>query len=58
LALGHDNDVVVHNLKMSPNTVRTHVQNILAKLKVHSKLEAVSLAIREGWIQLPHTRAA
>ena len=58
LALGHDNDVVGSNLKMSPNTVRTHVQNILSKLKVHSKLEAVSLAIREGWIQLPHTRAA
>lgn len=58
LALGHDNDAVAVALKMSPNTVRTHVQNILSKLQVHSKLEAVSRAIREGWIQIPKQPAA
>jgi DNA-binding NarL/FixJ family response regulator len=58
LALGHDNHLVARDLKMSPNTVRTHVQNILSKLKVHSKLEAVSRGIREGWIRIPQEPAA
>ena len=58
LSLGHDNDAVATALRMSPNTVRTHVQNILAKLKVHSKLEAVSRGIREGWIRIPQEPAA
>jgi DNA-binding NarL/FixJ family response regulator len=58
LSLGKDNAAVAANLKMSPNTVRTHVQNILAKLKVHSKLEAVSRAVREGWIRIPQEPAA
>jgi DNA-binding NarL/FixJ family response regulator len=30
------------------NTVRTHVQSILKKLGAHSKLEAVSIARRQG----------
>jgi DNA-binding NarL/FixJ family response regulator len=58
LALGHDNLKVAERLGMSPNTVRTHVQNILSKLKVHSKLEAVTKAIREGWITVPLQPAA
>jgi len=58
LALGHDNLTVADRLRMSPNTVRTHVQNILGKLKVHSKLEAVTRAIREGWITVPQQPAA
>jgi len=58
LALGHDNELVAKTLKMSPNTVRTHVQNILSKLNVHSKLEAVSRGIREGWIRIPQEPAA
>lgn len=35
-------------LHLSRNTVRNHVQNILTKLGVHSQLEAVTVAIREG----------
>src|SRR3982074_616268 len=58
LALGQDNEAVAQVLRMSPNTVRTHVQNILSKLKVHSKLEAVSRGIREGWIRIPQQPAA
>jgi len=58
LSLGYDNEMVGRRLTMSPNTVRTHVQNILAKLKVHSKLEAVSRGIREGWIRFPQEGAA
>ncbi|HYM96417.1 MAG TPA: response regulator transcription factor [Candidatus Sulfotelmatobacter sp.] len=58
LSQGHDNEVVARALHLSPNTVRTHVQNILTKLHVHSKLEAVSLAIRKGWIRIPQEPAA
>ncbi|HVE47108.1 MAG TPA: response regulator transcription factor [Acidimicrobiales bacterium] len=35
-------------LFLSPNTVRTHIRNLLAKLEVHSSLEAVGLALRAG----------
>jgi DNA-binding NarL/FixJ family response regulator len=35
-------DMAAH-LRMSPNTVRTHLQNLMAKLGVHSALEAVAL---------------
>ena len=58
LSLGHDNATVARALHMSPNTVRTHVQNILSKLGVHSKLEAVSRAVREGWIEIAQKPAA
>ena len=58
LAAGHDNATVARALRMSPNTVRTHVQNILSKLNVHSKLEAVARGVREGWIVIATERAA
>ncbi len=35
-------------LFLSPNTVRTHIRNLLAKLDVRSSLEAVGLALRAG----------
>ena len=35
-------------LGLSANTVRTHTQNLIAKLGVHSTLEAVALALRHG----------
>jgi DNA-binding NarL/FixJ family response regulator len=35
-------------LGLSSNTVRTHTQNLIAKLGVHSTLESVALALRHG----------
>jgi two-component system NarL family response regulator len=35
-------------LGLSANTVRTHTQNLLAKLDMHSALEAITLAMRAG----------
>jgi DNA-binding NarL/FixJ family response regulator len=35
-------------LGMSPATLRTHIQNIITKLGVHSKTEALAFAIRHG----------
>lgn len=39
---------ITATLRMSPNTLRTHMQNVLTKLGVHSKMEALVLAIRHG----------
>ncbi|MEA2902068.1 MAG: two-component system, cell cycle sensor histidine kinase and response regulator CckA [Actinomycetota bacterium] len=45
---GLPNAKVAERLGVSANTVRNHVQRILSKLNVHSKLEAVVLTSREG----------
>jgi DNA-binding NarL/FixJ family response regulator len=44
LARGANSADIASTLNVSPNTVRTHVQSILAKLQVHSRLEAVAFA--------------
>src|SRR5579875_3656218 len=46
LANGNRRRDVAERLHMSPNTVRTHLQNLMAKLDVHSALEAVALTRR------------
>jgi DNA-binding NarL/FixJ family response regulator len=43
LAEGTARRDMAERLHMSPNTVRTHLQNLMAKLGVHSALEAVAL---------------
>ena len=48
LADGMTGDQISKQLGVSPHTLRTHTQNVLMKLKVHSKLEAVVVAIRHG----------
>jgi two-component system nitrate/nitrite response regulator NarL len=52
LAHGRRNDDVAATLFISPQTVHTHVRNLLGKLGVHSKLEAVALAVRHGKIEV------
>jgi DNA-binding NarL/FixJ family response regulator len=39
---------IAQRLHLSVNTVRTHSQNLIAKLGAHSTLESVSLALRTG----------
>ena len=51
MAAGCRNDAIAARLVISTPTVRTHAQNILLKLGVHSQLEAVALAARNS--QLP-----
>ncbi len=50
VAAGLQNKEIAQKLNLSLATVRNHVHNILAKLGVHSKLEAVSLSFRNGWV--------
>jgi DNA-binding CsgD family transcriptional regulator len=51
VAQGLQNKEVAQRLELSVATVRNHIHNILDKLGVHSKLEAVSLAFRSGWVR-------
>jgi two-component system nitrate/nitrite response regulator NarL len=39
---------VAHALGISPLTVRSHVKNVMSKLGVHTKVEAVTFALRTG----------
>ena len=44
---------ICNRLFIAPNTLRTHVRNIMSKLRVHSKLEAVAFAIRHRLVEPP-----
>lgn len=50
LARGYGTRAIAELLSISPNTVRNHIQRILQKLQVHSRLEAVSHAIKHDLI--------
>jgi DNA-binding NarL/FixJ family response regulator len=50
LARGQSNKAIAAELQLSVNTIRNYMQAVLAKLDAHSKLEAVSTAVREGLI--------
>jgi len=52
LATGLRNDDIAAKLFISPQTVQTHVRNLLGKLGVHSKLEAVAFAVRHGAVNV------
>ena len=49
LALGLDNKAIGERLFISPETARTHVVKLLAKLHVESRLQAAIFAIRNGF---------
>jgi DNA-binding NarL/FixJ family response regulator len=58
LADGADNETIAQALVISPQTARTHIQNILGKLEVHSRLEAAAFVIQNGiFDDLLETRA-
>ena len=48
LTEGLDGSAIARDLYLSPATVRNHIQHILEKLEVHSRTEAVALALRSG----------
>jgi DNA-binding NarL/FixJ family response regulator len=50
LAEGLATRAIAEKLFISPKTVGTHVQRILAKLGMHTRAEAVAFAYREGLI--------
>lgn len=52
LAHGKRNEDIAVELDISPQTVQTHVRNFLSKLDVHSKLEAVAFAVKNGAVSI------
>ena len=50
MADGDPPEKIARELGMSKHTLRTHTQNVLTKLGVHSKLDAIVAAIRYGKI--------
>jgi DNA-binding NarL/FixJ family response regulator len=51
LAEGHSYKTAAKALSLSMDTVRFHVRHIYEKLHVHSKSEAVALALRTGLVR-------
>lgn len=49
---------ICERLGITPNTLRTHVQNIMGKLHVHSKLEAVAFALRHRLVEPPRSESS
>ncbi|HXY38640.1 MAG TPA: LuxR C-terminal-related transcriptional regulator, partial [Vicinamibacteria bacterium] len=47
LAAGHPTPEIASRLHISSLTARNHIQNILDKLEVHSKAEAVAFAFQK-----------
>ena len=47
---GLNNTQIAGRLTVSPSTIKSHVSNILAKLGVSSRTEAVTLALRNGLV--------
>ena len=52
VAQGMSNKEIAAELYISENTVKNHVRNILEKLHLHSRMEAVVYAVREKILDL------
>ncbi len=51
LARGFGTQAIARLLAISRTTTRNHIQNILSKLSVHTRLEAVAYAVHHGILQ-------
>jgi DNA-binding CsgD family transcriptional regulator len=56
LAAGKSTGQIADELNVSKTTVRNHIAHILARLEVHTRVQAVLLASQAGLVQLPPTR--
>jgi two-component system NarL family response regulator len=52
VAKGMNNRDIAKDLFISENTVKNHIRNILEKLQLHSRMEAVVYAVREKMIEI------
>ncbi len=50
-AEGLSNQVISEKVSLSENTVKYHIKNILQKLNVHTRMEAVIFALRNGLLK-------
>jgi DNA-binding NarL/FixJ family response regulator len=52
VAQGLGNRDIAQQLYISENTVKNHIRNILEKLQLHSRMEAVIYAVREKLLDI------
>jgi DNA-binding NarL/FixJ family response regulator len=50
LAQGLTGEQVAERLVLSPDTVKTHIRNAMSKLEAHTRVHAIAIALREGFI--------
>jgi NarL family two-component system response regulator LiaR len=55
VARGQTNQQIADELFLSERTVRTHITNILGKLRLDNRTQAALYALREGIAHLPYT---
>jgi DNA-binding NarL/FixJ family response regulator len=53
LAQGLTGEQVAEELVLSSETVKTHIRNAMTKLEAHTRVHAVAIALREGFISPP-----
>jgi two-component system nitrate/nitrite response regulator NarL len=51
LSRGAGSGEIAGRLGLAPNTVRTHVQSILSKLQVHSRVQAAAFALHHDVVR-------
>ena len=53
LAQGLTGEEVAERLVLSPETVKTHIRNAMGKLEANTRVHAIAIALREGYISPP-----
>jgi DNA-binding NarL/FixJ family response regulator len=53
LSQGLTGEDVAERLFLSSETVKTHIRNAMSKLEAHTRVHAVAIALREGYISGP-----
>jgi DNA-binding NarL/FixJ family response regulator len=53
LAQGLTGEAVAEQLVLSAETVKTHIRNAMTKLEAHTRVHAIAIALREGYISPP-----
>ncbi len=53
LAQGLTGEQVAEKLVLSAETVKTHIRNAMSKLEAHTRVHAIAIALREGFISPP-----
>ena len=56
LALGHSNREIAAALGIGDETVKTHVGNLLGKLGVENRAQAIVQALKRGLVSLDRSR--
>ena len=53
LAQGLTGEQVAAQLFLSPETIKTHIRNAMNKLEANTRVHAIAIALREGFISSP-----